>query len=270
MKNIRNKVFETNSSSTHSVSIVPNTDGIYDTIIPIDGTIILTGGEFGWEWEKYNTALVKANYAAVFTQFSPAEDQRNLLIEVLKEQTGARRIKFSLTKRAYIDHQSSYIENGEARKAFENKETLRNWIFNPKCYLFTGNDNENSPPNFYDPPGTKYEYSLQLEDREEKCSFPSYPDKDQLTTALYYLVSHVLEDLNRAQWSSDQFSIIEKRWKYLDQSGKILDSFSLLDDNIVIMYNHSLTTDKRGRYSVNEIINVKFILSKINNESTSS
>lgn len=44
MKNIRNGVFETNSSSSHSISILNNCNGMYDTICPNDdGNIILEG-----------------------------------------------------------------------------------------------------------------------------------------------------------------------------------------------------------------------------------
>ena len=50
MKTIRKNCFETNSSSTHSLCI--STEDKYLQLIPnSDGSIILTGGEFGWGWD---------------------------------------------------------------------------------------------------------------------------------------------------------------------------------------------------------------------------
>jgi hypothetical protein len=61
MKTIRNNIFETNSSSSHSISIA-NGNWLYDEQM-LDRsdynnpTVILTGGEFGWGEEMYNDAL---------------------------------------------------------------------------------------------------------------------------------------------------------------------------------------------------------------------
>jgi len=155
MKNIRNKVFETNSSSTHSISIYNAIQGLYDTIVPdSNGVITLTGGEFGWEWEKYNDAITKANYAAVFT----LGDRRmtDMLIQVIKDHTGAKEVEIACSddykspNYSYIDHQSARSEGGDAGEAFSTPQTLKNWIFHPDSWLFTGNDNESAPSNFYD------------------------------------------------------------------------------------------------------------------------
>jgi len=54
---IRQSVFETNSSSAHSISLGKDTGKqfLLDTLYPDqNGTITLTGGEFGWDWFKEN------------------------------------------------------------------------------------------------------------------------------------------------------------------------------------------------------------------------
>lgn len=142
MKNTRNNVFETNSSSTHSVSIVENTKGIYDTLPVSEQTVILNGGEFGWEWQKYNDALTKANYATVFA--ASDKEKTKMLISVIKEHTGAKKVVIDLGD-SYIDHQSDINEGGAGSEAFINKKFLKEFIFNPECILITGNDNEESP-----------------------------------------------------------------------------------------------------------------------------
>lgn len=77
MKNIRNKVFETNSSSTHSISISANSKGLYDTIVPENKVITLSGGKFGWEWSKFNDLLTKADYAYEYAKGN--QDKLNFL-----------------------------------------------------------------------------------------------------------------------------------------------------------------------------------------------
>lgn len=166
MKNIRSKVFETNSSSTHSISICADADGIYETVVPDkDGAIVLSGGKFGWDFAEYSDCLTKMNYAAIFTASPGTHNSydkfqaefartRELLIQVIKEHTGAKKIVFNFTVEqynkdknfisgnSYIDHQSNLMERRSTLRAFESKQTLKDWLFNPKSKLETGNDND--------------------------------------------------------------------------------------------------------------------------------
>ncbi len=130
-KTIRRKVFETNSSSTHSISI---SNGITDSIIApdYDNIIRLTGGDFGWEQCIYHNAMDKANYCAQDQEYN--EDNLVMLKEVIEEHTG---YPVEIDLYGYIDHQSK----GTSNEAFENKETLENFIFNSNCYIETDNDN---------------------------------------------------------------------------------------------------------------------------------
>jgi len=134
MKTIRQGVFETNSSSTHSISIDENAT-VFSSITPDkNGNIVLTGGEFGWEFETYYSPLVKANYCAL--DIGDNVDEKKMLIEVIKEHTGAKDVIFELD--GYIDHQSA----GTTSDAFESKELLKSFIFGKNSVLETGNDND--------------------------------------------------------------------------------------------------------------------------------
>lgn len=196
---IRKSVYETNSSSSHSICIADNNTMLMDTeLIPDqNGDIELDGGQFGWEWEKYNDALTKANYAAIFSRND--SKWRNLLEEVIKVQTGASNVQFNINDDSYIDHQSDVIEGGSATEAFESQEKLRHFIFNKNSWLFTGNDNSTSDPTFYDVPifkdGKKimpeYKYELIIDGYKETTKFKEKPSEEKIHEALRSLLQEV-------------------------------------------------------------------------------
>ena len=133
MQNIRTAVFETNSSSSHSLSIGSKCD-LYDTLeMDSFGKIYLTGGSFQWGPEEYEDALTKANYCAQ-DQFND-KDLMAMLREVIMEHTGAADVE--IDPQGDVDHQSV----GTAREAFASKSTLKEFIFNPYSILIIDNDN---------------------------------------------------------------------------------------------------------------------------------
>ena len=158
MKNIRQNVFETNSSSTHSFSISSNTDGIYQTLdVDDDGSITFVGGDFGWEFRKYNDAKTKCNYAA--TLYDQTKADPAIFENVVKEHTGAKKIIYNFgTDDSYygIDHQSVH-GNDWMYDSFK----MKNWLFSSESWLYLGNDNEDMHPNFKDL-NTNYKFVFKL------------------------------------------------------------------------------------------------------------
>ena len=154
---IRKHTFESNSSSSHTIFISEDVLLLDTSLLPDEnGDLTLIGGEFGWEWERYNNAVTKANYAAI----ESSGVDRGMLIEVLMEQTGAKNIIFNFSDdywsdefehTAYIDHDST----GNLGEKINSKEDLRNYIFNPNCWLITGNDNSDGPYDIFNFPTTK-------------------------------------------------------------------------------------------------------------------
>jgi hypothetical protein len=153
MKKIRNSVFETNSSSTHSISLsdIPLNNDVMQTL-PIDenGVVTLRGGEYGWEQQTYDDAIDKANYALVYVMDwsgERSEEFQKILKDVIIGQTGCSDVVFEGVKRSwsdnldfgYIDHQS--VEDNDLHHLFEDSEKLRQFIFNPMSILETDNDN---------------------------------------------------------------------------------------------------------------------------------
>lgn len=172
-KQIRQGVFETNSSSVHSISII--NDNYKPNNLPQE-FIIRTNSEFGWEVDTYDSPQDKAAYLyQAIVDYDPRENNSNLLNdEILKikqnllntfinnlESFGIKVI--CEHKFAKIIHSPNYEyitfinENNEESKGYldhggeakhlvdfvlSSKENTLKFIFDNRCYIDTGNDND--------------------------------------------------------------------------------------------------------------------------------
>lgn len=142
MKQIRNGVFETNSSSTHSICI---TKGSYTLPnYPISFNI----GEFGWEfatledYEKYNYL-----YTALVSQ------ERDSDIELLKTILDKHKVDYVFAEPVYYDYDSGrrclkegYIDHCSDLSEFlddvmSDEDKLLRYLFSSDSFIWTGNDN---------------------------------------------------------------------------------------------------------------------------------
>lgn len=139
MKKIRLKVFETNSSSSHSVSVAEdNKPFVVDELLPNEnGVIEIYERDFGWEWFKTNEVATKAAYAYIQTGRS------DLVPDIIKKVTGAKDVFF--LGKGCVDHDSMGILEYD-------QYWLTNFIFNKNAWLFGGNDNDYAETDFYDVP----------------------------------------------------------------------------------------------------------------------
>ena len=143
---IRKSVFETNSSSTHSLSI-SDIGGLYQTLRHSDGIISVPLGfyEFGWEQETYYDAESKLAYMMIYARdWSKGKEKEffEILKEIVEKQTGCILINDESEggyDNGYIDHQS--VEDCDLHYMFYEPELIRQFIFNPNSYLETDNDN---------------------------------------------------------------------------------------------------------------------------------
>lgn len=135
MKITRPNIFETNSSSSHS--IVVNGSNSLNTlhVNPETKTITIPRQEFGWGFDIHNDAYSKAAYALQ----SVEEDQSkfNEVKESILEVTGAENIE--LIEEGHIDHQSkdTFIDN---QRDLTLKEWSKEFIFG-NYTLTIDNDN---------------------------------------------------------------------------------------------------------------------------------
>lgn len=126
-------VFETNSSSSHSISI--SATGMANAKLIVEkGVCEIYDGEFGWGVEVYHDAASKAAYA--YTYARDNTERMEMLERVIKKVTGCDVVKF-ISQDGYIDHQSS----DTCAEAFASDELLKHFIFNPKSVLVIDNDN---------------------------------------------------------------------------------------------------------------------------------
>lgn len=189
---VRTSVFETNSSSSHSISLAKDSmEFVMDIIYPDqDGVITVYGQEFGWSWEKFNDAMTKLAYV-----LQDQQSKHDDIIEVVKEHTGALEVVF-IENDGYIDHESC----GTAHEVCCSKDSIKNFVFNKNSWLFTGNDNGQPDPTFYDVPEFKgnkmimprYVYELAIEGLKKTTKYMHSPSDEELEQGINSLLDDTL------------------------------------------------------------------------------
>lgn len=143
-RQIRNMVFETNSSSTHSIAISKKK--------PVVGKHIRFGiGEFGWENDCVDTADYL--YTAILEQ-----NEADELLDRLKEILDNYSIEYEFEEPSY--HKSEYgdykyldygyIDHSNETREFifevlDDEDLLMRCLFGDSC-VYTGNDNQDCCP----------------------------------------------------------------------------------------------------------------------------
>ena len=131
MKTTRKSIFETNSSSSHSLSL----GSLTEEIVPDDTEcqIVLGDGEYGWAYEDFGEWLDKADYITV--DAGENSDRLELIESVIKEKYPKAQIKFVTD--GYIDHDS----DGTFWYSYGTRDEVRTFIFGDGGFS-TGNDND--------------------------------------------------------------------------------------------------------------------------------
>ena len=176
-KQVRYGVFETNSSSTHSVAVpkLRSAGDNYDRYsledYLEDDAIVMKFGEFGWEERSYRDACDKLQYALTMVVETECRNGKvgsledfyelpgfKLINDAVKEETGHEvrmdeeisvhtstygNSTYAYTDHnGYIDHQSSVDDYGCLQDFLDYYDmTIRDFIFNKDILLITDNDN---------------------------------------------------------------------------------------------------------------------------------
>lgn len=135
---IRDAVFETNSSSSHSVTV--SASDMMDSTFPAEmlqaGSIEVRLGEFGWAEETYDRPLDKLSYLLTQAKGDPAATIR--ICAAVEEHTGCRVvIEAESREESYVDHQSQ----GEGLELVDDPSLLLRFLLSSNASVRTGNDN---------------------------------------------------------------------------------------------------------------------------------
>ena len=140
MIKVRHNVFETNSSSVHSLVVAAEaTEPQEDVIFEID--------EFGWECAVYCDTFDKASYFYTAACELYKRDMANEIRELLEPYGIVCIFKVP----AHFNPEYGYLDNGgidhydETREFVEallgNSDELIRFLFNPNSFIITCNDN---------------------------------------------------------------------------------------------------------------------------------
>jgi hypothetical protein len=154
---IRNAVFETNSSSSHSVTVAA--DELVDHVVPKE---LLRGGviraqmadHYGWEWHRFYEPGSKIAYlvtqVAGWKAFGTAgkditavlrRDERvSRMLDMVERRTGCR-VEIIGANSPGIDHDSV----GVGIDLLGDEDEFLRFIFSPGSFIETGNDNSQPP-----------------------------------------------------------------------------------------------------------------------------
>lgn len=143
MKTIRHNTYETNSSSTHSITI--DTENYKNIQVPATLTIPL--GEFGWEFRKFNDFLSKASYFWTLALYN--EEVNDRMIRLAADHGLDLQFAQSDGEFYYVDHGSEhYYDWLKKNPELATDEGLWNFLINESCWIILGNDNSCDPPNW--------------------------------------------------------------------------------------------------------------------------
>ena len=172
MINVRLSVFETNSSSSHSL-VYSNKDRGYCYDLPVDenGILVIPFGEFGWGPDILKTPIEKLSYFitdhAPYIEDDDKMDWDELIKLVLKKSDDIRdaikivkencpqvkEVKFEKCDEywplGYVDHQSVGTSNSA--------DSIEDLIFSNKIIILIDNDNTGT----FDDYRSWYSYSKQ-------------------------------------------------------------------------------------------------------------
>jgi len=132
MQSIRQGVFETNSSSSHSITVNISPNNRYETVTPAsNGALTLNGGDFSKAEFHIQNPMEKANAIAVYCAVTGDEKVWKLFEEVMLKQTGATHIvnNIVLLGPNRNSHMSSWFIS-YLTEALGSKKDIRDFVFN--------------------------------------------------------------------------------------------------------------------------------------------
>ena len=143
MRTIRRNIFETNSSSTHSICITDQ-----DENIKFPKSVNFKFGKFDWEFDDYVDTEDKASYlyTAIFECYGQKGASEK--IQIIKDALDKKGIEYEFEEPKFGEYgfDFGYIDHGDETKEFvdavlKSDDRLYRYLFSYNSYILTGNDN---------------------------------------------------------------------------------------------------------------------------------
>jgi hypothetical protein len=131
---IRQNVFETNSSSTHSICIAKDVE-----LFP-SRFLRFTFGDFGWENVVLGSIDEKASY--LYTGLIDNDRQEDFKRIVATLERKGIEVLVVEDGEGYVDHAGEL--NVFLNDICSNEDKLMRFLFSPLSFIITGNDNDDS------------------------------------------------------------------------------------------------------------------------------
>lgn len=151
-KIIRHELFESNSSSTHSICIC--TDRRLLEKMGVPQTLYFGIGDHGWERESLTTPEEKANYlyTAILCMYCNDEKKKNDAINTIYENMCEIEVNSIFEAPEYSIYDNyKFLDNGSfdhvgeavdfVESVLRNKKLLYSYLFSKYSYVEKGNDN---------------------------------------------------------------------------------------------------------------------------------
>lgn len=147
MIKIRRSVFETNSSSTHSICITKNNNAV-----SLPDKVVFAGRDFGWEQDIHYDTESKAAYlyTAICQLGRYGALDKSKLIQFIADTLANNGIDYEfmpLDDECCIDHVSE-LDEFVASVCHSARRLLR-FLFSAESFIVTGNDNEEGIDSYY-------------------------------------------------------------------------------------------------------------------------
>lgn len=142
MRKIRTGIFETNSSSVHCICIANSGENDFTRTV-----LRCETDEFGWEYGMYSDVYSKADYLITMIYcYKHSDEYLEKLRSILLEH--GIELAEKETSSYYIDHCGEW--DNTLDELLNNEELLMSFLFNPKSYIETTNDNDGSVDELYE------------------------------------------------------------------------------------------------------------------------
>ena len=142
---IRQGVFETNSSSTHSICIAKEAQ------LNIPKSLSFDFGEFGWECNTLYSTEEKASYLYTGLMSNGRKEDADKIFDTLKakgiEVTAETPIYQKYTDGSEYVENGGYVDHSDEMTSFlnavcEDEGKLMRYLFSDLSFIITGNDND--------------------------------------------------------------------------------------------------------------------------------